>query len=55
MTVLWDFPLASSWSTLFFLSTLFSWRNLQNKMASFRVNICCNIEIFLIKESLSNL
>ena len=33
----------------------FSWRNLQNKMASFRVNICCNIEIFLIKESSSNL
>ena len=31
MTVLKDFPLALSWCTPFFLQTLFSWRNLQNK------------------------
>ena len=43
MTVLWDFPLASSWSTIFFLSMLFSWKKVLNKMASFRINICCNV------------
>ena len=32
MTVSKDFPLASSWCTPFFLQTMFSWRNLQNKM-----------------------
>ena len=35
MTVSKDFPLALSWCTPFFLSAQFSWRNLQNKMASF--------------------
>ena len=35
MTVSKDFPLASSWCTPFFLQTMFSWRNLQNKMDTF--------------------
>ena len=35
MTVSKDFQLASSWCTPFFLQTMFSWRNLQNKMDTF--------------------
>ena len=34
-TVLLHFPLAFSWCTPFFLGILFSWWNLQNKMATF--------------------
>ena len=37
LTVLLDFPLASSWCTPIFLYTLFSWRNLQNKMTTFQL------------------
>ena len=36
-TVLLHFPLAFSWCTPFFLGILFSWWNLQNKMATFRL------------------
>ena len=36
-TVLLDFPLAFSWCTPFFQGMLFSWWNLQNKMATFRL------------------
>ena len=35
MTVSKDFPLASSWCTSFFLQTMFSGRNLENKMDTF--------------------
>ena len=35
MTVSKDFPLSLSWCTPFFLQTMFSWRNLQNKMDTF--------------------
>ena len=36
-TVLLHFPLAFSWCTPFFLGMLFSWWNLQNKMATFQL------------------
>ena len=35
MTLQKYFPLALSWCIQFFLSTLFSWRNLQNKMDTY--------------------
>ena len=36
-TVLLHFPLAFSWCTPFFLGIVFSWWNLQNKMATFQL------------------